>query len=188
MLSLEIQSLSVEITWEGQKIMPTQRKDLRTVDMKTGEVAEGLLVWTPQKSRSIFSKEGFVTMSQEAMMSIVKAGLGYEAVQVFLAVVGRLDMENWINLNQSALAGEIGMKRENLNRAIKKLIAEGVLLAGPKVGHNCTYRLNPHYGWKGSTRNHVIALSDHMKNRMDVARISGVVSGTKERETLERAE
>jgi hypothetical protein len=126
-------------------------------------------------------------MSQEATMSIVKAGLGYEAVQVFLAIVSRLDMENWINLNQSALAGEIGMERQNFNRSIKKLISEGVLLVGPKVGKNGTYRLNPHYGWKGSNRNHVIALSDHMKNRMETARISGVVSSTSEREALERA-
>lgn len=167
--------------------MPIERKNLQTVDVKTGEVSEGLLLWIPQKHRSLFSKEGFVTMSQEATMSIVKAGLGYEAVQVFLAVVSRLDMENWINLNQSALAGEIGMKRENFNRAIKKLISEGVLLVGPKVGRNGTYRLNPQYGWKGSTRNHVIALSDHMKNRMEAARISGVVKGASEREALERA-
>ena len=167
--------------------MPTERKDLRTVDMKTGEVAEGLLVWTPKKDRSIFSKEGFVNMSQEAMERIADAKLSGVAMRVLWKVLARLDMENWINLSQADMAKDLGLDKSNFHRALKSLISEGIVLEGPKVGHNCTYRLNPNYGWKGSTRNHAIALSDHMKNRMEAARISGVVNGTNEREALERA-
>lgn len=168
--------------------MPTERKDLKTVDMKTGELVEGgLLVWMPQTRRSLFSKEGFVVMSQEAMERIANANLGGVASRVLWKLLARLDMENWINVNQANMAKELGLEKPNFHRAIKSLISEEIILEGPKVGRNCTYRLNPQYGWKGRTQSHVVALSDHMKNRMEAARISGVVSGASEREVLERA-
>jgi hypothetical protein len=40
-------------------------------------------------------------------------------------------------------------------------------------------KLNPEYGWKGSAKNHVVALDQLRKDRMKAAKISGVVQGGK---------
>ena len=60
-------------------------------------------------------------------------------------------------VNQAELAKELGMHRQHVQRSIKRLIALGVILEGPKIGISRSYRLNPEFGWKGSARNHVIA-------------------------------
>jgi hypothetical protein len=57
------------------------------------------------------------------------------------------------------------MNRPNFARALKRLQAIGVLLVGPKVGRNVTFRLNPQYGWKGSAKGHNEALSARMRAR-----------------------
>lgn len=155
--------------------MPTKRMDLKTVDMDTGEVKDGVLVWTPKKQRSLFSREGYVAMSQEAMERLSTANLGEVALRVLWKVLANLDMENWISLNQAEMADEMKLQKQNFNRALKKLIDEEIVLVGPKVGKRCTYRLNPHYGWKGRTESHVIAISDHLQNRMKKARIERVI-------------
>jgi hypothetical protein len=41
------------------------------------------------------------------------------------------------------------MQKQNVNRAIKKLEALGIILRGPKVGRSSSWRLNPNAGWKG---------------------------------------
>ena len=84
---------------------------------------------------------------------------------MLFAVLGELDFENWINLNQAKLAGEIGLHRQHFGRGLRRLIDEGVILAGPKVGRNGTYRLNPSFGWKGSAKGHVEALTERMRAR-----------------------
>ena len=51
------------------------------------------------------------------------------------------------------------------------------MLEGPKIGISRSYRLNPEFGWKGSARNHVIALDQERKKRMANAGIKGVIEG-----------
>jgi hypothetical protein len=84
---------------------------------------------------------------------------------VLFYVLAKLDFENWINLNQSAGSDEIQMKRPNFARGLKKLVEIGVVLPGPKVGRNATFRLNPSYGWKGSAKGHNEALQARMRAR-----------------------
>ena len=69
------------------------------------------------------------------------------------------------------------MHRQHVQRSIKRLIALGVILEGPKIGISRSYRLNPEFGWKGSARNHVIALDQERKKRMANAGIKGVIEG-----------
>lgn len=164
--------------------MPKKRIDV--TDTETGEVhADGLLVWAPKKTRSIFSKEGYYTMSQIAAEWIAEQNLGGEAYRVFFKMLASLDMENWINVNQSEMSQSIGMKRANFSRGLKQLTDKQIILEGPKVGRQKTYRLNPYVGWKGSNHNHVTAISNHLKGRMDRAKISGVVDGGRELTTAE---
>ena len=45
------------------------------------------------------------------------------------------------------------------------------------MGISRSYRLSPNFGWKGSARNHVIALDQERKRRMAAAGITGIVQG-----------
>ena len=92
---------------------------------------------------------------------------------MFAKLLGRIDFENLMVVNQAELAKELGMHRQHVQRSIKRLIALGVILEGPKIGISRSYRLNPEFGWKGSARNHVIALDQERKKRMANAGIKG---------------
>lgn len=133
--------------------------------MSTGELLEGgqLALIFPKRRNGFV--EGWVAVSQNPMLELAKADLGGETSKVLFLILARLDFENWINLNQTGCAGEIGMKQPNFARALRKLQDLGVLLVGPKVGRNATFRLNPNFGWKGSAKGHNEALRERMKAR-----------------------
>ena len=69
------------------------------------------------------------------------------------------------------------MQRQHIQRSIKPLMNLGVLLEGPKIGISRSYRFNPEFGWKGTARNHMIAIDQERKKRMANAGIKGVVDG-----------
>lgn len=135
------------------------------VDLETGEIVGAALAVVYPKRRNGFQQGGWVAVAQNPMLELAKANLGGEATRVLFYVMARLDFENWINLNQSASADEINMSRPNFARGLKKLLELGVVLPGPKVGRNATFRLNPSFGWKGSAKGHTDALADRMKAR-----------------------
>ena len=135
------------------------------VDMQTGEVLEGatLAVFYPKQKNGFTT--GWMAMAQEPLMALAKANLGDEARRVLFAVLAKLDFENFISINQAEMGRELNMKQPNVNRAMSKLIKEGVIIAGPRLQRKGTYSLNPQYGWKGSARGHQEALLDRMKAR-----------------------
>lgn len=149
------------------------QKRIEQVDALTGEIMEGatLAVIFPKRKNG-FQQGGWVAMAQHPMIELAKMNLGAQAMRVLLFVLGKLDFENWINVNQSAAAADLGMSRQNFGRALRELVTVEAVLVGPKVGPNCTYRLNPAFGWKGSAKGHHEALRD----RMAAARVSVVKS------------
>lgn len=118
-------------------------------------------------------------MAQSAAMIFAqkRKELGEEGLAVLLMLFAKLDFENLLLINQAELARELGMQRQNMQRAIKKLVEMGALLEGPKVGVSRSYRLNPEFGWKGSAKNHVKALGDYRQERLRAAGIRGVLLG-----------
>lgn len=138
---------------------------LGQVDLATGEILEGatLAVFYPKRKNGF--TDGWVAMAQNAMQQLAKANLGAEAMRVLLMLLARLDFENQLVVSHAELAEVLEMKRSNVSRAFARLIEEGALLPGPRVGVNRTYTLNPHYGWKGSARGHQEALAARMKAR-----------------------
>lgn len=134
-----------------------------SVDADTGEILEGAVLGMFYPKRQNGFVRGWVAMSQGAMLELSKADLGDEARRVLFAVLGQLDFENYILLNQAELGELIGIQRANVSRAIAKLESLGVLIRGPKAGRSSTFRLNPSFGWKGSASNHQKALRDRMK-------------------------
>lgn len=136
------------------------------VDLSSGELLEGgqLAIVFP-KRRNGFQIGGWVAMSQAALEAVVRANMGDQVNRTFLMIISVLDFENFISISQSEIAKKLGMRPPHVSTAFKRLVDEGVLIQGPKVGRVGTYRLNPAYGWKGSAKAHNEALGERMRAR-----------------------
>lgn len=132
-------------------------KRVNSIDMDTGEILDYSLVAMQRKIPNGFAA-GWIAMAQNALDMLATSDLRGDDLRVLLALLGRLDFENLIQLEQAAIAKRLGMQRQNISRSIKRLVTLGALLEGPKIGRSHTYRLNPNYGWKGSSKNHHKAL------------------------------
>lgn len=141
------------------------KKHIGQFDLETGEIlgSEGFVAYVVPKRQNGF-REGWVAMSQDAL-AVLQQFKRVEDFRVLMALLARLDFENLLVVNQADVARDLDMKRENVNLAIKRLIAAGALLEGPRIGVSRSYRLNPQFGWKGSAKGHVIALKDYRKER-----------------------
>ena len=162
--------------------MPRQKMDLATVDLSTGDVKDGVFVYCPKKQHSLFSGEGFMMASQPRADMLAKSILGLTDHRVLWLLISKLEMDNSILINQSELAAEMNLQKQNFSRSIKKLIAEGIIIEGAKVGQHKSYRLNSHYGWKGSTISHAEALAIDpipLSDRMKQSGIESVIDGGK---------
>jgi len=150
---------------------------LGVVDLDTYEVFEnGFVAYVSPKRINGFGTRWFA-MAQDVMMVLAKSDMGLDDFRVFSGLMSKLDFENLIVVNQAALARELDMQRQNVQRSIKRLISMRIVLEGPRIGINRSYRLNPNFGWKGSAKNHVIALDQERQRRMDAAGITGVIEG-----------
>ena len=136
-----------------------------TVDLGTGEMLEGAMVWVGVK-RSPYGSRWYMS-SQDAAIELAKdpiIGKSAETMRVFLYLVGRIDFENYLQIPQVEIADELDMHKQAVGRAIKILLERGVLIRGPKVGRSSSWRLNPHYGWKGKVKN----LNEERRKRLSV--------------------
>jgi len=92
-----------------------------------------------------------------------------QPLAVLLYLFARLDWENHIAVSQVDVAGALNMRRSRVSEAMAKLVAKGILDPGPKLGRSASYRLNPHYGWRGSVVNLEKARRQHLKMVVDNA-------------------
>ena len=148
---------------------------MMAVDKQTGEVLDGFPMYCQRKKHSSFSKEGFSFMSNSGMKMLAKGNLGEVALRLLLWIVSEMEMENNISLNQSQVAQEMGLDRSSINRALKKLIAERIVFEESKIGRSKNYRLNPHYGWKGSTTDHIKAIEKYEDSTNRSNQISNII-------------
>jgi hypothetical protein len=121
-------------------------------------------------------------MSQERTEALADSGLDGTTLRVLLKLIGILDMDNLIVINQSEIASQMKLQKQNFSRAIKNLLAEKILIEGAKLGQHKSYRLNAYYGRKGSTKNHNIALEVDpipLSDRMKQSGIDSVIDGGK---------
>ena len=162
--------------------MPRQKIRPATIDLDTGEITNGIFIYCPKKQHSSFSRGGFMVMSQERSDMLANSNLEKTDFRVLHKLIAILDMDNLIAINQSEIAVSMGLQSSNFSRSIKKLLAEEILIEGTKLGQHKSYRLNAHYGWKGSTENHNEALEKDpipLSERMKQSKIMGIVDGGK---------
>ena len=80
--------------------------------------------------------------------------------RVMWALLALLEFDNFLALDQTAIARDLGMPVSNVNRAIKRLIEIGAVVVGSPTGVHKSYRLSPKWVWRGKAENHVRALEE----------------------------
>jgi biotin operon repressor len=135
-------------------VVKTMRK-VTQVDLETGEDLGGFVAVVRPKQKSAFERH--FTMNQAALELLAKTLTG-EQFKVLMMLLASLDYENFIQVAQADIAEKLEMQKTNISRSVKSLIDLGVILEGPKIGRSKSYRLNPHFGWKGTVNNHKKAL------------------------------
>lgn len=112
-----------------------------------------------RRGRNGFGKRWFA-MAQDPIITLAKSRkeLGGEGLAVFLFMCGNMDYENHIAISQAEIGSNLGMVKQNVSRALRRLVALGALEEGRKYGNMKSYRLSPSFGWKGKGYNHIKAL------------------------------
>ena len=91
---------------------------------------------------------------QDAFAELAAKRLGSEAKDVFLLILARVDYDNRITIPQAEIARQLGMKRQNVSRAVKTLVKAEVLQAfEPDGKYRPVLKLNDKYAWKGKLKN-----------------------------------
>jgi DNA-binding Lrp family transcriptional regulator len=116
-------------------------------------------------------------MAQDRALDEMMQFKRLDDLRVLLALIQQLDYENLIVANQADISKKLGMRPSNVSSAIRRLVEAGAIIRGPKVGINCSYKLNPEFGWKGSTKNHIKALDQYRKEKMKAALSTEAVQG-----------
>ena len=116
------------------------------IDKETGEVIdEGSLIYVPQKVRI----KGFFMGMQDGFEYLAKSNLKSEALNVLLLLISRMGYENIIRVSQKEIGDVLGMKKQNVSRAMKTLRVAGVI----DPGEFHAVHLSPDIGWKGKVTN-----------------------------------
>ena len=125
------------------------QKHVEQIDRETGEVMQGCMVY-PYRPR--LTERWFMAF-QDAFEEIAKdPELTLEPKNVLFYLYSKLDFENFIQQSQADIAEGLGIKKQQVSRAMKMLIAKQIILERSKVGRSKCYRLNPNYGWKGKVK------------------------------------
>lgn len=90
---------------------------------------------------------------QKTFAELAQKPLGGEATKVLLLILGELDYGNRVKTPQVEMARKLGIRKQNVSRAIKVLVREKVLLE-EKLNDKSKreLKLNPIYAWKGKLK------------------------------------
>ena len=141
-----------KISENDEKIfhLPKYKKFITLIDEETGKTVGHF----PLQSKNL--GKGWVAVYQIMAVLLARLKLTNEQYRVFLALIGKIDFDNYLTINQTALAEEIDMKQPHIARAIKNLCERNIIIEGPRAGLNKTYRFNPYIAHKGSEREKTI--------------------------------
>lgn len=108
-----------------------------------------------------YKLKGWFMGFQTAFKEVAKdKSLSGESKNVLIYLLGTMDFENFLGIEQKIVAEELGMKQSNVSRAMKELSEHGILEQGPKFGKFKTYKINLFYAWKGKAVNREKARKD----------------------------
>jgi predicted transcriptional regulator len=138
---------------------------VQTVNRKTGEKKEGYFVYIAYPKPKITGNRWFMSFQDSLAIIAEDKELTGETLRVFMLALSELEFENYITIKQVAIAEKLGLQKANVSRAMKLLVAKGIILK-VKEGTTTGYKLNPTYGWKGKVSNRDIELNRIAKQRV----------------------
>jgi hypothetical protein len=92
---------------------------------------------------------------------IMRRVKGDQTHRVMWELLALLEFDNFLALDQTAIARDLGMPASNVNRAIKRLVEIGAVVVGSPTGAHKSYRLSPEWVWRGKAEDHPKALEEH---------------------------
>jgi DNA-binding MarR family transcriptional regulator len=72
--------------------------------------------------------------------------------RVLASLLGKLDWENWLEINQTNLAKELDIDRCSISTEIRKLVSKGIVIRGPRMTRSYYYKLNINYSFGNEQR------------------------------------
>lgn len=96
----------------------------------------------------------YVRLLQAALVEAANIKMPYYTSSVWHWMLANLDYGNKIVVVQADVARELDLDPARVNKAVKQLVDEGLVLKGSRVGKSWSYQLNPYVGFKGSQREH----------------------------------
>ncbi len=133
----------------------TQLSNGDMMDPKTGQIfkgsnEDGTFVYAPRKVKLT----GWSMLFQDAFIELAKEKeLWGQPMAVFHFLLGKMDFENRILVQQVEIAEALDIPPSRVSEAMKKLADKGVIIRDQKIGRTWIYTLNDHYGWKGKVSN-----------------------------------
>ncbi len=142
------------MTWKTKTVEPV-------VDQVTGEIigTPMLIPPKPQKHKDPWMK---IMLPGIDLLALDKDLTG-EDYRVLLAYMKKLDWDNYLRVSQTELAKYLGMQKSHFSRSTRKLVEKEILIEGPKIGRQKTFRLSPNIGWKGDPDDHEIFQAEVLK-------------------------
>ncbi|MBR5914131.1 MAG: GIY-YIG nuclease family protein [Selenomonadaceae bacterium] len=108
----------------------------------------------PKKAKNIIT--GWIDLYPKAISEIADANLSKHEYRVFLKLLSKLDFDNYLTISQTEFAQELSIPQPHISKAIKGLCERDIIIEGPRIGLNKSYRLNPYIAHKGSERKQTI--------------------------------
>lgn len=161
--------------------MRVQEPGRQYADIETGEVVDFVAV--PRREK-VSGGDPWLMVIQNAAERIADEAWPAGDYQVMWKLVGRLDWENFLLLDMSSLAKDMGRTRESVSRAVARLVDRHVLLKGPRIGRSASYRLDPSFGWKGTPKGRSALQGEISRRGWQVVDGGGDSSGQPDAETL----
>ena len=109
---------------------------------------------------------GWVAVFQSGIADMAKMGLTGEQWSVWAYLMGTLDFDNYWRVSQKEVAEALGMRKQNVSRAIHVLLDKDIMTEGPMAGRFKTYRLNPRIAHRGAKNyKETVIQYDELKRR-----------------------
>lgn len=124
--------------------LPKERECLAILG-EDGEVTGYL-----SKTRKNILGVHWVAAFQDGFTWLAQQGMTGEQWSVFAYLLGQLDFDNYLKIQQKDICEKLHMKKPNVSRAMKKLAELDVISVGPMAGRSKTYRLNPRIAHRGA--------------------------------------
>ena len=124
-------------------------EEFKTILREAGVIQEGVPV-NHISRRPIFMDKRFSTTPHFTHQYLaLEPELTGEVLKVFHYVCSILEFDNWMDFSTVWVAEKMGLKRQQVSRALSTLQKKGLLIRGEKIGNHYKWRLNPEAAWMG---------------------------------------